>query len=331
MDRDFSISARHLVEVLYKEMLQREPDALGLQGHLRELLRHGDPANTLRTFLTSPEFRAIVARRISAAPEFPHDLSPANPIELALSEQQMSALWRHVETLWSTLGIEDPYWSVMTSDSFRLSKMSSDSALGAFYETGLPEIERLKCWLARHGVTLSGSGICAEYGCGVGRLTYWLSKLFAEVIGLDISQPHLDAADAWLTRHGRRNARFRKVSGRTDLSALSDVDFFYTVIVLQHNPPPIMHQILKSALGGLKSGGHAFFQIPTYFLGYRFEFAKYIATPPPENKVEMHCLPQSAIFRLARDHDCDVLEVQPDHMTGSPHVFTSNTFLLRKH
>jgi len=26
-----------------------------------------------------------------------------------------------------------------------------------------------------------------------------------------------------------------------------------------------------------------------------------------------------------------VLEVQPDHMTGSPHVFTSNTFLLRKH
>jgi SAM-dependent methyltransferase len=329
MEHDMQITGEKFIESLYLELVGRPPDIAGQQSHLRELLRHKSPSLTLRAFINSEEFRTLAAHRY-ATQDFPNDLSPANQIELDLSDEQRSALWSHVEGLWSSLGVEDPYWSVMTNDAFRLSKMGTDAALKPFYETGRREVHRLNSWLERNGIRLDGSSVCAEYGCGVGRVTYWLSELFSRMVAFDISQPHLDAAQKWLGKHGRNNVRYQKVSGKPDLASLQRCDFFYSVIVLQHNPPPIMQEILNQALAGLNSGGHAFFQIPTYFRDYNFAFKRYLEEPPPDNKVEMHCLPQREIFRLARDNGCDVLEVQPDLMTGSPTVFTSNTFLLKK-
>ena len=45
--------------------------------------------------------------------------------------------------------------------------------------------------------------------------------------------------------------------------------------------------------------------------------------------MEVHLLPQRYIFDIITANGCDVLEVQPDHMLGSPE-WISNTFLCRK-
>ncbi len=46
--------------------------------------------------------------------------------------------------------------------------------------------------------------------------------------------------------------------------------------------------------------------------------------------MEMNCVPQSEIFRLAGQHGMEVVLVREDGSTGSPEVFVSNFFLLRK-
>ena len=48
-----------------------------------------------------------------------------------------------------------------------------------------------------------------------------------------------------------------------------------------------------------------------------------------EREMEIHNLPQSAVFAIAAEEDCLVLEVAPDLMVGQSH-WISSTFLLRK-
>jgi hypothetical protein len=100
------------------------------------------------------------------------------------------------------------------------------------------------------------------------------------------------------------------------------------VIVLQHNPPPVIALILRRLLRSLNPGGIAFFQVPTYGAEYRFHIQEYLARPlAPE--MEMHLIPQSAVFRIAEEAGCSALEVEPDQCTGLP-TWISNTFLLQK-
>jgi SAM-dependent methyltransferase len=83
-------------------------------------------------------------------------------------------------------------------------------------------------------------------------------------------------------------------------------------------------------LRSLKSGGVAYFQLPTYAVGYHFDVASYFSSSPsPGASLEMHVLPQSTVFEIAEDEGCRVLEVQPDNCVGAAH-WISNTFLVSK-
>jgi hypothetical protein len=119
--------------------------------------------------------------------------------------------------------------------------------------------------------------------------------------------------------------------GRRDLLALvalSGMDFFHSVLVLQHNPPPLIADILSAAFSGLARGGCAFFQVPTYLTNYKWDYDEYVTRTTAE-ELEMHVLPQSAVFGLAAAAGVVPLEVQPDHCTGIPHGI-SNTFIFAK-
>lgn len=86
--------------------------------------------------------------------------------------------------------------------------------------------------------------------------------------------------------------------------------------------------ILKRALSLLAPGGAAVFQVPTYSYGYEFKLREYLHNLP--SGIEMHVLPQSKIFQIAREHACEVLEVREDEAVGNEHVWVSNQFVLRK-
>jgi hypothetical protein len=125
------------------------------------------------------------------------------------------------------------------------------------------------------------------------------------------------------------NVDFHLVRTRGDLDVLQGTDFFHSILVLQHNPPPLIADILSTAFAGLNPGGAAFFQVPTYAIDYRWLYEEYFAETVPRQNMEMHVLPQSVIFDLAAKAGCVPLEIQPDHCAGLPH-WISNTCVFAK-
>lgn len=74
-----------------------------------------------------------------------------------------------------------------------------------------------------------------EIGCGLGRVTRALARVFGEVYAVDVSREMVERARQWLK--DTPNARVFKNNGM-DLSVLGDIDFdfAYSGIVFQHIP-----------------------------------------------------------------------------------------------
>ncbi len=316
-----------LVTALYRALLHREPDVEGLQAHVAALRGGMSLETLLGEFHRSDEFLRKFRPGDSM---FPLDGAPAMEVQTSYSDAERDAIWAHIGEVWSGFGETDPYWSVMVHEDWRAAKMNRAETLDAFYRTGEAHAGRMWAWAARNQVALSEDMVCAEYGCGVGRVTHVLARRFRRVIAFDISQPHLDAARARLTAQGITNVDYVLVRGPGDLAALAGVDVFFSLIVLQHNPPPIMLDILDRAFAGLRPGGVAFFQVPTYALGYSFSVARYFETLAKEATMEMHFLPQRMVLQAGRRHDTHPLEVQPDAAIDHHGLWISNAFLMRK-
>lgn len=107
-------------------------------------------------------------------------------------------------------------------------------------------------------------------------------------------------------------------------------DLWFSRLVLQHNPPPVMRHLLWLAFEGLRPGGLAVFQLPVHGRGYRFDIGEYLAGG--EGGMELHALPQAEVFALAAAAGLEVLEVREDsHMTmRDPAAWLSNLFVLRR-
>jgi SAM-dependent methyltransferase len=168
-----------------------------------------------------------------------------------------------------------------------------------------------------------------DFGCGVGRLTAALSPHFAEVIGVDVSASHLELGRDVLAKRGIANVSWRLLEKIGDIPELPTVDLVVSLIVLQHNPPPVMRALLEGLLGRLAPRGAAVIQIPTYLpAGYTFDAHAYLEKP--SEGMEMHALPQREVFAVARAAGVNVLEVLEDLWIGYGAGSRSNTFVFRR-
>jgi SAM-dependent methyltransferase len=199
-----------------------------------------------------------------------------------------------------------------------------------FYAAGRGDFNYLNAYLARARLTTSQFPIAAEYGCGVGRVTRWLAPQFSSVRAFDISAPHMYMAKEYLLKEGIANVDFVHVGKRDDLRSLNGIDLFFSMIVLQHNPPPIIIDILDHAFHALNPGGIAFFQVPTYSSDYSFNASDYWADVASKKEMEIHFVPQVDILNLAHRHGLVPLEIREDHCIGSYERQVSSTFLMQK-
>jgi SAM-dependent methyltransferase len=254
---------------------------------------------------------------------------PPMAIEPVGDGPALQSLFEHIQSTWQHLGESDPFWSVVSGDRFRQNVLD-DAARRDFYENGRDDVHRLFATLARAGVDPAPLRSCLEYGCGLGRVTRWLAPRFAGVHAYDISAAHLRGADEYLRAQGLDNVTLHQVHSVAQLDDLPRVDLVFSVIVLQHNPPPIIRAIVQKLLRALNPGGIAFFQVPTYREDYRFSLADYLGNEGTRKDMEMHVLPQREIFALARAEGAELLEVQEDGCTGMRPGEVSNTFLMRK-
>src|SRR3546814_10303317 len=115
----------------------------------------------------------------------------------------------------------------------------------------------------RSKATFPTDGRCLEVGCGVGRVTAALAPRIRSITAYDISRSHLKLAKEQLKALGIRNAEFVSSADIADLRSLQPFDFIFSIIVLQHNPPPIIAKMIRSICQLLAAGGCAYFQVPT--------------------------------------------------------------------
>ncbi len=307
----------------YRLLLGRQPES---EQAVLNHMGHANVWSLVKAFVDTSEFKERLATSVKI--EFPFiDLdAEEGDIEVDCSPEQLDILWKKVKKTWEDLGRERPHHSVVTNDAYLPKNLPQ--AENAFWQSGEEEAERVMRMLARFGFGSAANGVCCEFGAGVGRVTVPLSRSFGRVIAYDISKFHLDIAARRATSEGRDNISFVPLT-EADTLEFSPCSFFYSRIVLQHNPPPIQKIVLNKALQMLAPGGVAIFQLPTYQRHYAFSVADYCGRDLTGD-MEMHALPQHHVFEVADRTGCEVLEVREDNDTGRTDLFISNTFTVRK-
>jgi SAM-dependent methyltransferase len=309
------------VRAAYRLILGREPENEKIVAVLAERFSSLDELR--HSFLSSEEYRTSAI--------IPQTLKPLSWEKISIateaSPEQLAMMVQHIEATWRSLGESKPYWSVLADEKFRSDNIEKNQA--DFYEGGKAFKLILTRTAERCGIDLDRYESCFELGCGVGRLTVWISQMFEKVIAADISQSHLKIARQALKNFDRSNVQLIHLNSFARIHTLPEFDVFISVIVLQHNPPPVIAMLLRSILERLRPGGIAFFQVPTYWKGYHFSNEEYIRDMTSDGTMEMHVISQSELFDILIRSRCHLLELREDEWTGS-NLMVSNSLLVRK-
>lgn len=307
----------------YRLYLDREPEDDRV---LDEHSRKSHSTKELRAnFIYSTEFRE--KNPTLHIPVLLGDEPPMS-IEDVGSEGELQKLFDHIQANWEEFGKREPHWSVVVSEQYQQSNIQANE--DQFYRTGEQHVAQLFGSLERNHVQHRGFKTCLDYGCGVGRITRHLAERFERVFAYDISLPHLQCAGDYLKKENVSNVALSHLKRVSDIQNLPNVDVAFSMIVLQHNPPPVIAFIIEALIRSLNPGGVAFFQVPTYRRGYTFSLRDYLAEDATKGGMEMHVLPQSTVFDIAQRAGGRVLEVIDDTWTGLREKEVSNTFVIQK-
>ncbi len=313
------------VRACYRLLLGREPeDEAVLQRHLA---RADSVGALVDGFLASAEFTA--RRRDAPRQALPLDIRRL-AVEVAATPAELAAMLERIGQYWEEAGREMPHWSVLTEDRYRPEAI--EASIDEFYASGRRDAALVEGLLERQGIPPESLPSAVEYGCGVGRATLALARLFDRVTGCDISRPHLALAAEQAEARIVDNVAWHHSTTAAPMPG-DGWDFWFSRLVLQHNPPPVAAHLLRLAFAGLRPGGVAMFQVPTHRTDYAFSIRGYLeagASRAPE--MEMHVLPQGEVFALAREAGLEVLEVRDDTHVVAPasRIWMSNLFVFRR-
>ncbi|MDR2194183.1 MAG: class I SAM-dependent methyltransferase [Treponema sp.] len=324
-DKNAPVTKQEIIDG-YRFMLNRLPESEKvIDGRLRSNMTFKQFHDEL---WNCPEFKT---GRLNSFYDFRFDCAfPPYNVEYKSSPENIQKIVSHIETVWSNYGKDEAYWSVLTHSMFLRENLTND-AIETFYASGKDTMRQIEATLRRCGEwERLNRNACMEYGCGVGRVTIQLANIFEQVTGLDISQGHLELARQHINALLIKNINVQKIDRLEDIARLPKYDFIFTVIVLQHNPPPIIAILIESFFKLLKKDGIVIFQVPVQIAGYTFSVDDYISQMNDCTTMEMHMLPQSEILKIARENNCYPLEIHGDHCTSDPQSRISETFVFKK-
>lgn len=240
---------------------------------------------------------------------------------------QIETIFDMTRQTWSQLGASQPYWSVITNRKY-LAENMDEKTRAEFYESGKENCRAIMQTLIRNDVIRDKGEAkhldITEIGCGTGRVTKHLARVFHNVTAIDVSAENMAIASSMVQEENVLFHLYKKIE---DYNDLPKTDIVYSIIVLQHNVPPVVDYILNAMLKSLKCGGVAMFQVPTYREAYEFRFDEYMDNSCI-GKMEMHPFPQKKIFEIAYKNGCIPMEVYQDGLSGQDDY--SYTFVMRK-
>jgi len=318
--------ATNIVTLLYRRLLDRDPDHSALQQHVDTLVsRKRTVAEIFREFTDLPDFKR---KRPPADPQLTsfQSLPDAEVFVPADVAQQLfdktSYYWRNTASQPDQI-----YWSVITQEQWKRTLTDEDRA--RFVETGKPYANRvLKLYQQYAGQPLDNVS-CIDFGSGVGRLAINFAARVGHVHAVDFSESHLEEL--------QRNAALLDCASRIDtwpirspgdLDKLPQVDLVYSFIALQHNTPPVIATMMRALLDKLRPGGYAFLHVTLAKIEYGgFSVQDYLASPKAGTTMEVHILPRANINTLAARAGCTI--VTSHCIGGNSHAYSEEIVFHR--
>jgi 2-polyprenyl-3-methyl-5-hydroxy-6-metoxy-1,4-benzoquinol methylase len=251
------------------------------------------------------------------------------PIQVTASKEEHDRLFLRIKNQWADYGASEPYASVLSDEKFLMATVQENML--EFNASGGEAVAWMKLLAARNGVVIP-AGSCFELGCGVGRITKHLAGNFEKVLAADISPGNLAVCSKYLEESGVGNVEIALLEGPHGIDGLPGFDVFFSVMVLQHNPPPIQYYLLDKIFGKLSAGGICFFQTATYNPGYSYSVGYQLGLGEDDfRRWSLHCLPMRCITQLLDKHGLGLCEVVQDKMAGGLAAkFHSHTFFAIK-
>jgi SAM-dependent methyltransferase len=310
----------------YQNLLGREAES---EAAITSHLSHQSFRSLVESFTDGDEFarRQVAAEYPGNAHNrfLPLDLPPQR-VDVFASEEELNQCGAKIKQAWEFLGKDRAHFSVLTDADFLPENFTGSAE--RFWASGEAEALRAERILQKYGMSEIAGRVCVEYGCGVGRITTAFAKRFQRVHAYDISAPHLAFAEQRAAEVSTSNITFHECLELMQIS-IAPCDFFFSIIVFQHNPPPVICELVRRALTALRPGGIALFQIPTYIASYQFNLQEWLSTDHHLD-MQMHCVPQRHLIELIARAQCDLLEVREDSAAGSPDTILSNTFVVQR-
>lgn len=157
------------------------------------------------------------------------------------------------ENLWQAWGRSDPYFAVLSTDTYRRRNFA-ESSEAEFYASGERHLARVLGEAERRlGAVRRGRAL--DYGCGVARIVLPMARTFQFVVGADIAANMLAIAAQRVRQAGLENVQW--VNTREGGELPGGFDFVHTFIVLQHNRPAAARRIVAQLATRLAPGGAA--------------------------------------------------------------------------
>jgi len=292
---------------LYRKLLNRDPENSKV---IEKKLLNDSLVAAILEFVESREYQENLI-----------DCS-TNQVDLNTSQKDFFELCDRVVSQWTKLGEEKPHWSVISDPKFMPEEL--EKFIYEFWESGVISVDQIFSKCKSLGLDINRAGIGMELGAGVGRLTLPLSRSFHELIALDVSIGNLAILKKEMTNF--ENIETKLIQNFEDFKQLKNIDFFISLITLQHNPPPLQEFILRNIFHSMNKKAIGIFQIPIQAPHFSFSAQEFLKRSNGE--MDMFSFPLGKIYDLCRDCSVSIVHVEQDNLAGPKHI--SCTFYVQK-
>lgn len=227
------------------------------------------------------------------------------------------------DTAWNKFGEVDPYYSVITDETFR-KKNLDEKTLNQFFKSGDDFIRSIIGAVHDHIHPNFHSKCAMDFGCGVGRLVIPLRKYSDRVFGVDVSRLMLDEAAKNCLKSGISDVRFSddilkiRESGET-------FDLIHSYNVFQHIPHRKGFVLIELLADLLNKSGIGIIHIPFHCTStIRLFFSSVMKHVPSAHNfwniyknrewfypyMQMNVYNLNILFRILDSKKCDICHTQ---------------------
>ncbi len=155
---------------------------------------------------------------------------------------------------WEAFGKLDPYWAVVTHETYRGLAVSDAEKLDAFLDSGRQYVARIWDVIESHLGGRFTPTNALDFGCGVGRVAIPLAERCGLVVGVDVAESMLAEARALCAQRNLTNVRFAKCDDSL-AGVQGTFDLVHSYIVFQHIPQERGLRLLRQLIGRLNDYG----------------------------------------------------------------------------